>query len=662
MLFTITAVVLGLTTVGNGALLYLLSRGPGSLLKRILTIYIIGITVWTAAIFFNLWLSSSRLEHVIFFSAAVFLTAQFWFAKLFPQGEMPKRWLDYWSISIGVAFAFVSCWPGAVFSSLMVHPDGYTILGNGFLSAQYSIFALVYVVTPVFILIHKWFKTTETKVKNQIKLLTSGFAAFALVNVLTNSILPVFFSIFYFNAIGPVSSLLLGAFIAYSIGQFQLFNIRAAVQRSVFYSLSFSLVLLAYAGIVGAIQYLFSIKTLIAVPFSASLVLIVSAYCLPILEKRFRHYTDRFFFKGHYDYSESLENVSSVLHENSELDQLTKQVSETLAQILRAEQVVVDTVSNGQGRIGKAECRLTDDGFRMSAPLLHGNKVVGQMMAYEKLSGDRYNKEDLQLLRTLSHHAGTALERALLLQQVQEYNKDLERMVEQRTEELASAQEGQRQIMLDIAHGLQTPLSILRTTIDNQTTRGEGKKINETLVRSIDDLSDFMHNLLKLALLENNNQPQTYERLSLSQLMTDIAEEVAVIAAGNDIEFTTDIAPNINILGDGKDLRAACMNIISNAIKYTRRSPERRLTINLKRSGQVATITITDSGIGISAIDLPRLFERFYRTAISRGVASGSGLGLPISKEIVEQHNGSIEIESTPGLGTTVTIRLIADK
>lgn len=226
-----------------------------------------------------------------------------------------------------------------------------------------------------------------------------------------------------------------------------------------------------------------------------------------------------------------------------------------------------------------------------------------------------------------------------------------------RTHELQKSQESQRHMLLDIAHGLQTPLAIFQTKLERLKLLDSREIDIETFEQSIMNVSNFIENLLKLAHLENGNGDIHFQRCSLSALAEEIVEEVEIISASRGIRVTHLVKPGIEVLADEKKLHSAVMNLASNSIKYMRSGCTGEIYLELDARDANARFLIRDNGIGIDPACLPRIFERFYRAANGNGV-SGGGLGLAISKSIVECHGGILAVRSELGKGTEVIILL----
>jgi signal transduction histidine kinase len=127
------------------------------------------------------------------------------------------------------------------------------------------------------------------------------------------------------------------------------------------------------------------------------------------------------------------------------------------------------------------------------------------------------------------------------------------------------------------------------------------------------------------------------------------------LADARRLKIQCELAP-VQISGDAEKLQRVLVNLLTNAVRYNREDGEIRVTA--RAEGNQAVLSIADTGVGISAADLPRIFERFYRADKARTGAGNSGLGLSICKAIVEAHGGTIEAASEPGKGSVFTVRL----
>lgn len=213
----------------------------------------------------------------------------------------------------------------------------------------------------------------------------------------------------------------------------------------------------------------------------------------------------------------------------------------------------------------------------------------------------------------------------------------------------------------DLSHNLQTPLTILQTRLDALKRLLPDNRDISSFEQSLSGFSGFVYDLLALARLEGGRQ-SVHLRLSLSDLLIDIAEEIEVIASADDIGFQADIEHDIFVRGDERRLRELILNLASNALKYMSPTGTKEMHIQMRRNGSWAEVRITDTGMGIAPEDLPRVFDRFYRGKDTPRERKGTGLGLSIAKSIVEHHHGTIHIESIKRQGTTVEIKLPLDE
>jgi signal transduction histidine kinase len=279
-------------------------------------------------------------------------------------------------------------------------------------------------------------------------------------------------------------------------------------------------------------------------------------------------------------------------------------------------------------------------------------------MLGEKRSGDRYTEEDLSLLNTFTKQAGTALEKASLYKQVKEYAKNLEQKVEERTKEIAAIQKEQETLMLEISHGLQTPLTIMKGELFFLRKQGYDTEKIDTIDASIDRISAFIYRFLSLSKLETA-QENKKDHLDLGQTLQGVASFFKQEVKEKNIQLKTELSEDIKIEGNKEEIEELISNLISNSIKYTSKERPQIIEISLVESKNDAIVTIKDTGIGIKEENIQNLFKKFYRIKEqeTKGIP-GTGLGLVICKKIVDIHGGTITVTSVFGEGTTFSITL----
>jgi len=174
-----------------------------------------------------------------------------------------------------------------------------------------------------------------------------------------------------------------------------------------------------------------------------------------------------------------------------------------------------------------------------------------------------------------------------------------------------------------------------------------------------DRMNRLVKDLLQLSRLEHKQEKWNKKESNLISLLKSVVTKVELTAKNKNqhLNCIFDERQKIMTVFDRDGIEQVLMNVLSNAIKYTQEGG--RIDIDAMQFGKDARLIVADNGIGIPEKELSRVFERFFRVDKARSRAmGGTGLGLAISKQIIEEHNGSIEIESKEGKGTKVTITL----
>lgn len=225
-------------------------------------------------------------------------------------------------------------------------------------------------------------------------------------------------------------------------------------------------------------------------------------------------------------------------------------------------------------------------------------------------------------------------------------------------ERLESAFAQQRQFASDAAHELRTPVSVILTQTQTALSRdreaGDYRQTIEACQRAAQRMRKLIGSLLELARLDAGQEPIKRSPFDLSKTIADCVELVRPLADERGVTMSAHISP-LEINGDSEKLGQVVTNLLSNAIQYNHEGGE--VKVAASRDGGIAILTVGDSGCGIPAPDLSRVFERFYR--VDRARSSGNaGLGLAISRAIVVAHGGTIEVASTERAGSIFTVRL----
>jgi heavy metal sensor kinase len=217
-----------------------------------------------------------------------------------------------------------------------------------------------------------------------------------------------------------------------------------------------------------------------------------------------------------------------------------------------------------------------------------------------------------------------------------------------------------RRFAADAAHELRTPLTVLRGGIEVALrTERSPDEYRRVLASSLEEVERLIRLAEDLLLLSRSLAGPEGARapVDLEPLVLEVFEVGARIGRAAGVSVRVDATVPARVTGDAAALRRALLNLVENAIKYTPSGG--KVEIGLGRGEGVAEVAIADSGIGIEADDLERIFEPFLRLDAARARdTGGAGLGLAIARSIVIAHGGAITVESRPGSGSRFTVRL----
>ncbi len=230
--------------------------------------------------------------------------------------------------------------------------------------------------------------------------------------------------------------------------------------------------------------------------------------------------------------------------------------------------------------------------------------------------------------------------------------------------ELKRLEQLRKDFVANVSHELRTPLASIKAFAETLGSSDLSKEDRAEFVgeieKSADRMTALVDDLLSLAALESGRMPPSFEPLELLPIASEVVAALKPLAAKKGITLRVEpFAELPKVRADRKQLKQVLTNLIDNALKFTPDNGLVRIAAGAA-AGRV-TLSVHDTGIGIPAADLPRVFERFYRVDKARDrERGGTGLGLSIVKHIVELHGGSVAVESEAGRGSVFRVTLPA--
>lgn len=593
--------------------------------------------------------------------------------------------------TIATAFSDLAT-QGAVFSQ---NAPTQTIAGPVyFFYLAYTLAGLIYSIA----ILLKNYPVALPVVQKQILYIVIGYSGILLGAATFSLLLPALGELRFFS-VGPQFSLIFILATGYAISKHKLFDLSHFIQKTIIYTVLATIITLTYLAILNLFIILTPLADrglFFATSITTSAIGIVSA---TRLEQYLRSRTNRFFYQAKFDYPASVQRLSTIIHEKLELTQLLSQLHDALSDICKPSQIIfvlvkenriyshdkkfvsfdafqpfvktgatiakipvnlrnVDRLNDESRAYLQEICEHTPTAIEYVIPITSGDQLVAAVLLGAKISDESYTARDFDLLGVFAKQFGSALIKAHLYEQLKDYSETLEQKVAQRTNEITAIHKEQDRMIQDISHGLQTPLTILRGELEILARNGFAKEKINQLEMATDRVSRFIRDLLRLSQLEMSEDIQM-ENVDLSRLVSNLLESFQIIADEQNINVSYSISHDLYVYGNPAKLEEAIANILSNAIKYMRPDGQRMIDISLVPDTTEITLNILDTGIGIPPEDIPHVFTRLHRSdnAKQSGVA-GNGLGLAITKRIIDLHGGVIDVQSKIEKGTTFIIQL----
>lgn len=243
--------------------------------------------------------------------------------------------------------------------------------------------------------------------------------------------------------------------------------------------------------------------------------------------------------------------------------------------------------------------------------------------------------------------------------------EDMRLRLKESTEEKLQRENQNKELISNISHDLKTPITAIKGYVEGiidgiANTPEKQDKYIRTIYNKANDMDRLINELSLYSGIDSNRIPYNFHRLNVADYFQDCLEEVGLDLESEDIElsYSNLVSPETMVIADPEQMKRVINNIISNSVKYQDKKPG-SIDIRILDEIDSIRIEIEDNGRGIAQRDLPKIFERFYRTDASRNsMKGGSGIGLSIVKKIIEDHGGYIWATSREGEGTCMHIVL----
>lgn len=568
---------------------------------------------------------------------------------------------------------------------------------------------LIYFVSYViiwFIQTFRYYKNLRSAIlRQQTKYIFIGF-------LLLFSIGPLAYLPAYGIGIYPFayfSGLIFTIILSYAIIRHRLMDIKFVLRRSSVYLASFSLI----AFIAIAVKYILNRYFFEISSWVDFIILILAILAFGPIKDYFYRLANKYFFSSLYDSREIIAEMSEKLRSTLDVNEIYNFVYKSLLNAFHFKAFGIlgynEKTKNyiiqynkgfnvGQRRkfpsnselekmfISKNESIIVEEAKNISynkktkdtidlliglnvdilAPLNIKDKTIGLIALGPKESGDMYNDEDLQVLKTISAFAAMSIDHALQYKETLNFNIKLKDEVAKATKDLIKANKELKQLdaakseFISIAsHQLRTPLTVIKGYISmmlegsfGELTDG-GRDSLDKVYESNERLIQLVENLLNISRIESGRLQFQYEVVQFEEIIDSVIEELAgnIKKKGLHLNYKKPTKPLPKMKIDDEKIRQVIMNLVDNAIKYTKKGS---ITINLKKTGSNLQFCVSDSGIGISKEYLPNLFKKFSRGEGTSVIhTEGTGLGLYVAREMIEAHKGKIWAESKgEGMGS----------
>jgi len=618
-----------------------------------------------------------------------------------------------WLLTIITACVMAITLSPFTFTSIkIVHNSVQPIAGPGML--PFTLLTTFYSIATIYVLIKKYHRAIGYE-KEQFRYVMLGILLMLGLIIATLLIPVLLFKTTFFVSFLPLYTLIFLSATAYAIIKHHLLDIRLVVARSAAYGLILLILAAFYT-----FYLLFVGTAILAIPFSQTqfvfygVVMFIVAFTFHPLKTYLELFTDRIFYKGHYDQQVLLKSLSDIMSATIELKKLTTSILDNILKEMRITRgAFVLFKKNDHGYINYIESKgynviphltkieinlflsykqviifdnleendvktlLRSLNISIILPLMIHDEKIGILFFGEKASGDIYSQQDINLLEILAPQLSVAIQNAREYEEIKQFNVTLKEEIDKATKELQNANERLKELdklkneFVSLAsHELRTPMTAIKSYIwlllqqsaDMGKLNDKQKLYLERTYTSTERLIKLVNDMLNVSRIESGKLKINIQSIDMLQMVHETITELLPSAQNLHITLSMEKPAETlpNVLADPEQIKEVLLNLIGNALKFT---PEGgKVTVNFSLMDHRVVTHVSDTGKGIRKEDMPKLFQKFSiieGDSAKKPNLQGTGLGLYISKSLIELQGGKIWVTSEgENKGTTFSFSL----
>ena len=555
------------------------------------------------------------------------------------------------------------------------------------------------------ITVYKKFRLARGLVKTQLKYIIAGVILSLSIILVCNFILVQVFKNSSLVFLGSVGTLFFTGSFSYAVVRHRLLNIRAVVARSVAFVLLLSTLTVIYIGaVLGVTIFIFKYQTTsILLQHSVYIGLIaLLALTLQPLRRFFEHLTDRLFYRDRYESEAVLNGITKILASELILDHLLNKSLHEICHQLRiasGQYIIFDadrvyktthfggpmpdpipkselahlhhsTVIADELESGHRKIVMDQFGIRASLALRTKEGFIGFLLLGDKLSGDIYSTQDIEVLEILSGELAVAIQNAKSYEEISQFNQTLRQKIKQATYKLRTANEHLKELdqakddFISMAsHQLRTPLTTIGGYL-SMLSEGDAGKLTPRqaeyiglAAESTNRMAHLISDMLNISRMEAGRFFLSIGPTDLLRVVREEIEQLQGTATKKGVKLIAKLPQTFpQVMVDSGKLREVVMNLVDNALYYT---PKGTVTVTLAIDQNQIILKVIDTGMGVPKAAQHKLFGKFFRASNALSARpEGNGLGLYLVNHVVRDHGGTIIFESTEGQGSTFGFKL----